>query len=174
MPIAARNLPKRLPPHFDESSVWSGAPGTTYVSTLGQVLLTYANDKWLHIDETAQILGTSIRSIQRRLANEHMTYSGVLEHARSNVGARLLATTDVKMSEISAHLGYSNQSAFTRAFRRWAGVAPREFRRQRQHKHEILDAARKGTDVLALIDPVLDEYRPAGDWGDSLRSTQAV
>jgi AraC-like DNA-binding protein len=131
--VPARYLPRGAQPGFDEQVLWAGAPGSTYALTLQQVLSNYASDRWLHIDELAEVVGSSVRTIQRRLSDEDTTYMGVLENVRSEIGAELLTSTDAKMSEIAAHLGYSNQSSFTRAFQRWAGEVPREFRRQRRN-----------------------------------------
>ena len=68
---------------------------------------------------------------QRRLVEEGATFSGVLEHTRMEMAGQSLETTDLPIKDISHQVGYSRQSNFTRAFCRWAGVSPSEFRRQR-------------------------------------------
>jgi AraC-like DNA-binding protein len=48
------------------------------------------------------------------------------------MAGELLETTDATIADISKYLGYRNQGNFTRAFRRWAGVTPRQHRQQRK------------------------------------------
>jgi AraC-like DNA-binding protein len=48
------------------------------------------------------------------------------------MAGELLATTDASIAEIANQLGYEYQGDFTRAFYRWAGVSPSQFRRQRR------------------------------------------
>jgi AraC-like DNA-binding protein len=85
----------------------------------------------LTIDQVSDALGTSPRTLQRQLAAEGRTYSEVLDEIRAESASDLLETTDASLSQIAEQLGYSNLSNFNRAFRRWAAVSPRAFRRQR-------------------------------------------
>jgi AraC-like DNA-binding protein len=81
------------------------------------------------LDSVARALGTSRRSLQRRLATEDLTYAQVLDDVRSTMARAYLAEREVSIAEVAYLLGFSEQSSFTRAFRRWTGVAPAEFRR---------------------------------------------
>lgn len=103
----------------------------TYSDAIERVIATYASDRWLSIEEAAEVLGTSTRSLQRRLGAEHTTYSGVVERTRSEMAGELLEQTDASVADIAASLGYRSQANFTRAFRRWSGVSPSEYRRGR-------------------------------------------
>jgi len=78
--------------------------------------------------EIAQRLGTSQRTLARRLSSEGATFSGVLESLRSDLAERYLADLDLSISEIAWLLGYREVSAFTHAFKRWTGCTPREGR----------------------------------------------
>ena len=76
----------------------------------------------------AKRLGLGVRTLNRRLAAEGTTFVQLREEA-SNVTARqLLESTRMQASEIASVLGYANLSAFTRAFRRWEGVTPTQWR----------------------------------------------
>jgi AraC-like DNA-binding protein len=66
--------------------------------------------------------------LQRRLAEQQTSYSRVLDEARLLKAATLLEDTDAPLLDISLMLDYENASSFTRAFRRWTGVSPREYR----------------------------------------------
>ena len=76
----------------------------------------------------ASLVGLSTRTLNRRLAAEGTTYVRLLEEARHRIALQLLENTDLPANEISDRLGYSQPSAFTRAFERWAGKGPSEWR----------------------------------------------
>ncbi len=80
--------------------------------------------------EIARCLGTSQRTLARRLALEGLTFSDVLEGLRSDLAKRYLADKDLSVSEVAWLLGYREVSAFTHACRRWTGRTPREIRSQ--------------------------------------------
>ncbi|WP_298802242.1 AraC family transcriptional regulator [uncultured Pseudokineococcus sp.] len=73
---------------------------------------------------TASRLGMSERTLQRRLAERGMAYSGLVDQARREVAEVLLVHTDSPFAEIAQLAGFSEQSAFCRAFRRWTGSTP--------------------------------------------------
>jgi AraC-like DNA-binding protein len=74
----------------------------------------------------ARRLGTSVRTLQRRLAAERTTFQEVLDQTRSEIARELLAAPDVRMKEVSRALGFSDTRAFRRAYRRWTGRSPRD------------------------------------------------
>ena len=81
------------------------------------------------IDDTAQVLDVSVRTLQRRLAELGLTYSAVVDEVRLCEAQRWLGKTDVKLGDISAKLGFKDAGSFSRAFKRWTGVEPRSFRK---------------------------------------------
>lgn len=81
------------------------------------------------IDGAARLAGISVRSLQRRLRQEDYTYRDVLDAARQARAITLLTETDLPLVEIALSLGYEDHANFTRAFRRWMGCAPSEYRR---------------------------------------------
>jgi AraC-like DNA-binding protein len=78
----------------------------------------------------ANSLGMSTRTLHRRLGRLGMRYQDVLDRFRENEAERLLTTEGTKLSEIALRLGFSDQSALARAFRRWKGMSPGEWKRQ--------------------------------------------
>lgn len=76
----------------------------------------------------AQTLQLSERSLQRRLAEEGTTFDGVLDDLRRELAHRYLSDRRIAIAEIAYLLGYSEPSAFHRAFKRWTGRTPREAR----------------------------------------------
>lgn len=80
------------------------------------------------LDAVARGLGLSPRTLERRLQREGLSFRGVVDETRFSYARELLANPRARLSEIALLLGYSEQSAFSRAFRRWAGVSPARYR----------------------------------------------
>jgi AraC-like DNA-binding protein len=64
----------------------------------------------------------------RRLAEERLTFSTVLESLRKDLARRYLQDQALSISKIAWLLGYQEQSAFNHAFKRWMGRTPKEVR----------------------------------------------
>lgn len=79
----------------------------------------------------AALLGLSERTLQRRLAENGLSFSDVLEDFRREESIRLLCDPSLHLVEIATRLGYSEQTSFTRAFRRWTGSTPGAWRANR-------------------------------------------
>lgn len=80
------------------------------------------------VSTIAARLGTSARSLQRRLGERGHAYQSLVDEARRELARRLLTETDYPLAEIAFLTGFSEQSAFNRAFKRWAGQTPRSYR----------------------------------------------
>lgn len=72
----------------------------------------------------AAALHLSPRSLQRKLAAENTSFKALLEQSREALARAYLAAGSHSVSEVTFLLGYTDTSAFSRAFRRWTGVAP--------------------------------------------------
>jgi AraC-like DNA-binding protein len=81
--------------------------------------------------EVARKLGVSQRTLARRLAAEGLTFAGVLQDTRADLAKRHLTDEALSISKIAWLLGYQDVSAFTHAFKRWTGQAPRAARPRR-------------------------------------------
>ena len=77
----------------------------------------------------ARELGLSPRTLQRKLGEEGATWKGLLDEVRRAGAERHLRAREMAICEVSYLLGFSEPSAFHRAFRRWTGSTPAEFRR---------------------------------------------
>ncbi|WP_108683004.1 AraC family transcriptional regulator [Methyloceanibacter sp. wino2] len=80
------------------------------------------------IEGTAAMAEISVRTLQRYLNREGLSYRDLLERVRLRRARALLEQTDVSITEIALSLGYSEHANFTRAFRRSTGLTPAEFR----------------------------------------------
>lgn len=79
------------------------------------------------LQEVASELAMSDRTIQRELRAENTSYRQLVEDTRKEIALRHLAQPGASVSEAAFLLGFSEPSAFTRAFRRWTGSAPTQF-----------------------------------------------
>jgi AraC-like DNA-binding protein len=78
----------------------------------------------------AQELGMSPRSFTRRLADEHTSFSEILDNLRRQQALRHLADERVSLQQIAWLLGYSEMAAFNHAFKRWTGTSPSRARQR--------------------------------------------
>jgi len=78
--------------------------------------------------EIARQMGMSERTLQRRLAAEGVTFNGLLEEARRTFAMSYLADRKLAAYEVSFLLGYSEPATFFRAFKRWTGKTPQQYR----------------------------------------------
>jgi AraC-like DNA-binding protein len=83
-------------------------------------------------DVVAKRLGMSPRTLQRRLGERDTTYKDLLDTCRKGLAEEHLKRSELALCEIAYLLGFSDQSAFNRAFKRWTGARPREFRLRAQ------------------------------------------
>ena len=82
------------------------------------------------LNAVAGRLGLGARTLQRRLRDCGLAYNDIVEQVRREESFRHLRQDELQISEIAARLGYSEVSAFDRAFRRWNGTSTLAFRQQ--------------------------------------------
>ena len=80
------------------------------------------------ISDIARHFGMSGRTLQRRLSDRGYSYQALVDEARRQLAERLLQETSCSLAEVAFLTGFSEQSSFTRAFKRWAGQTPRSYR----------------------------------------------
>ncbi|MEA2728358.1 MAG: hypothetical protein QOF70_2833 [Acetobacteraceae bacterium] len=83
------------------------------------------------LERVADSLRMPPRSLQRRLQAEGLSFRDLLDEWRRARALSLVTNTRLPLSEVSEALGYSEQSVFTQAFRRWYGGTPHRFRTRR-------------------------------------------
>ena len=121
---AARQIEER-----DVEAWKASGPAADFPLSVLQVIATLSSSDCPRIGVTADAIGTSVRALQRRLADAGVSYGRLVAEARFATAVHLLQRTNATVLNIALDLGYSDHAHFTRAFRRWTGVAPREFRR---------------------------------------------
>lgn len=81
------------------------------------------------IAEIARIFGVSDQSLQMQLRQHGVTFQDLVNAARKELALHYLNDHEVPLTDIADSLGYSELSAFSRAFRGWTGMSPQRFRR---------------------------------------------
>ncbi len=85
-------------------------------------------------NDVARRLSVSSRTLQRRLQEERVTFAEVVEDAVADVARTLLENPTATIEEVALRLGFSEADSFRRAFKRWTGMTPWAFRRERSGK----------------------------------------
>ncbi len=80
--------------------------------------------------QAARALGLTERTLARRMQPEGLSFSGLLDTLRRDAALQAVAQTTRTLSEIGQALGYAEPSVFNRAFRRWTGGTPGQWRRR--------------------------------------------
>lgn len=80
------------------------------------------------IDEIADRLGTTGRTLQRNLAKEGITFAEILDEVRVEAAKVALADLSMPLAHVAYYLGFEEQSSFSRAFKRWTGTSPKDYR----------------------------------------------
>lgn len=81
------------------------------------------------LENIAPRLNTSTRTLQRRLKAHGLTFKQLLDEARKYLAEYYLRQSSLNITEIGLLLGFADHPTLTKAFRRWFGMSPREFRR---------------------------------------------
>jgi AraC-like DNA-binding protein len=82
------------------------------------------------MSDIARGFGLSARSLHRRLSEHGMSFQTLTEETRRDLAEGLLRDERHSLAEIAFLTGFSEQSAFTRAFKRWVGVTPASYRKE--------------------------------------------
>jgi AraC-like DNA-binding protein len=130
-PGALLSLPAREPQAASgtAATVAQAAPPRNFADSFRALLKTYLAEGPPTIQGAAEIAHTSVRTLQRRLARIGKSYSDLLDEIRLEAAAQLLTESASNVIDIAYELGYSEASSFSRAFRRLAGLSPRQYRR---------------------------------------------
>jgi len=88
-------------------------------------------------EKLAKQLSIHVRTMNRRLLAAGTSFRKLLDETRFELARRMLKNSRLTVCQIADSLGYADSRAFTRAFRRWSGVSPGQWRKR---LHEILPA----------------------------------
>jgi AraC-like DNA-binding protein len=108
-----------------------GAEADDLVLALRARLRTLLPEGQANAASVARTMGLSERTLARRLQDMGTSWRGVLDGFREAEAERLLASGRLPLSEVAFRLGFADQTAWNRAFRRWKGMSPTEWRQVR-------------------------------------------
>lgn len=138
LPMEALDLPLRAPDPAllallqDQAATLLRAlpPRGDLGSRVRDVIASQLPDTPPHAENVAAALHCSERSLHRRLREQGTSFGALRDEALHQLACDALADPRLQLGDIAGLLGYSEQSAFTRAFRRWTGETPRAWRQR--------------------------------------------
>lgn len=101
--------------------------GSSPVSTRLRDLLLRKSSPFLSLNEAAQLMGTSPRSLHRQLKHEGQSYRKIVNRLRLELAKEYLESGDFQPKEISYLLGFKDSNAFRRSFKIWTGQTIGEY-----------------------------------------------
>jgi len=105
-------------------------PGPAVADRVRKLLSQSLGSAPVDLASIARLTRTHPRTLQRQLAAEGKGFEDLLDDVRRAAAHRLITQTDVPLTQVTAMVGLAEQSALSRATRRWFGVSPRELRRR--------------------------------------------
>lgn len=130
--LAARRLNtqnSRLITPWDIARERSGGPPRNYADAVCEVVRLQLFDQKICVERTAQILETGVRTLQRRLNQDGLTFRDLTNRIMTERSIELLHLRDQSITSISNAVGYSNPNNFSRAFKTQTGLSPRAYRK---------------------------------------------
>jgi AraC-like DNA-binding protein len=105
--------------------------GDHFVEQVRRVLHSSLLTQQAHADQIAALFSMHPRTLHRRLKAHGTSFHELADEGRFEIAQQLLENSTMELSQIAASLDYADASAFTRAFRRWSGTTPAQWREQR-------------------------------------------
>lgn len=116
------------------------APGNHLTPRVIELILALLPTGQCRIDTVADELAMHVRTLQRRLQLEKHSFDELIDQQRQQLAIRYLAERGLHLSQIVGMLGYTEQSSFNRAFRRWYGQTPSAYRLSLSSKDNLLSS----------------------------------
>ena len=109
-------------------AVFNGTPPSTadgeFLETARKIILELLKEETPHLRKIADAFGLSPRTLERRLCKAGIDFTKLVDEARRRLAIELLGDPQNKLTDIALQLGYSEVSAFNRAFKRWTHSTP--------------------------------------------------
>ncbi len=129
LPFVTRNpeLFEMLAPQLDQE-LREGRNTESFVDRVRMAIQEKLTGKRPAMEDIADVLRISPRTLQRRLQDDGYSYQRVLEEARRHLARHYLAHSHLDLNDAAFMLGYNDAASFVRAFRAWEGVPPARWR----------------------------------------------
>ena len=103
-----------------------------FIDQIRNIIMTSLG-RFLKIGEMAKELGMSTRSLNRRLQVRNTSYKKIINEVRSDLSVRYLENTNLSIDQIADLVGFSETTAFRKAFKIWTGISPSQHRKTVPH-----------------------------------------
>lgn len=103
--------------------------GREWEQKVRQEIVRLCHEDTPTLEKVANALCLTPRTLQRHLANEELRFQPLLDETRQHLAEQYLNDNRLQLTDIAELLGYSDQSALTRAFKRWTGTTPKVIRK---------------------------------------------
>jgi len=87
-------------------------------------------------EKVAAVLGTSSRSLHRKLNDLNTSYKVILDDTRKHLAMQYIKQSDLSITTITYQLGFLDSSSFSRSFKRWAGCSPSDYRKKSKENND--------------------------------------
>jgi AraC-like DNA-binding protein len=121
-----------LAPQFEEELKQQNNKDENFAERVRIAIQQKLTGKRPTIDDIADVLHLSSRTLQRRLQDERSSFQRVLDEARHHLARHYLNNSFLELNEAAYLLGYEDGNSFVRAFRTWEGVPPARWREQQR------------------------------------------
>ena len=128
LPSADAFLVKRLDTTLED--MLSAVPNIDFAEQVKQRIRTLVAEREVSEDMVATPFNMSPRHLRRKLSETQTSYEKLLDEVRMELAIRLIQDGKLNLGRIAFELGFLDPSSFTRAFRRWTGMSPTNFRTQ--------------------------------------------
>lgn len=132
--LASDTLLETLERHAQKLMAQMYLPNTWSEKTAYSIIERMLTGKKWSLSHVASDLALSERVLQKKLNAEQTTYRRVLDHTRKELSMNYLVKEDVTICDVTFLLGFTDQSAFNHAFKKWMGLTPLEFRNRHSRK----------------------------------------
>ena len=112
------------------SPIKTGPVSASLSARIRRSLRAWPPAAWPDFDTLALQFHASPATLRRRLDDEGASYRSIMDGLRRDMAISLLGDTGLSIADIAAELGFTESGAFHRAFKKWTGARPSEYRRK--------------------------------------------
>lgn len=117
----------------DRELAQTGAASDSVIHRVCAELVQAKNGGYPDLETVSARLHMSSRTLARKLKEDDSSFQQLLEEIQSRDACEMIENTELDLHQIASRLGYRNPANFTRAFRKWTGESPSQYRRRYLH-----------------------------------------